>query len=63
MIESIELINLDVENINFEDSEAMALGKEIRRIVPTNDKCLDSVNDYIEFERNFIKIKDSKAFF
>ena len=27
------------------------------------DKYSDSVNDYIEFERNFIKIKDSKALF
>ena len=59
-----ELINLDVENINFEDSEVKCTGKgNKQRIVPTNDKCLGSVNDYIEFERNFIKIKDSKALF
>ena len=59
-----ELINLDVENINFEDSEVKCTGKgNKQRIVPTNDKCLGSVNEYIEFERNFIKIKDSKALF
>ena len=59
-----ELINLDIENINFEDSEVKCTGKgNKQRIVPTNESCIISVNDYIEFERNFIKIKDSKALF
>ena len=57
-----ELINLDVENINFEDSELKCTGKgNKQRIVPANEICLRSVNNYIEFERNYIKIKDSKA--
>jgi len=59
-----ELINLDVENVNFEESQIKCTGKgNKQRIVPTNDNCLKSINDYIEFERNILKIKESKALF
>jgi Site-specific recombinase XerD len=48
-----ELINLDIENINFEESQIKCTGKgNKQRIVPTNDNCLKSINDYIELERN-----------
>ena len=59
-----ELINLDIENINFEESQIKCTGKgNKQRIVPTNDNCLKSINDYIEFERNILKIKEPKALF
>ena len=59
-----ELINLDIENINFEESQIKCTGKgNKQRIVPTNDNCLKSINDYIELERNILKIKETKALF
>tara|TARA_X000001036_G_scaffold430584_1_gene463491 strand:+ start:95 stop:1000 length:906 start_codon:yes stop_codon:yes gene_type:complete len=59
-----ELINLDIENINFEESQIKCTGKgNKQRIVPTNDNCLKSINDYIELERNILKIKESRSLF
>ena len=59
-----ELINLDLENINFENSEIKCTGKgNKQRMVPTNENCLKSINDYIEFDRNYLKIKEPKALF
>tara|TARA_Y100000996_G_scaffold388771_1_gene348603 strand:+ start:367 stop:1278 length:912 start_codon:yes stop_codon:yes gene_type:complete len=59
-----ELINLDIENINFEESQIKCTGKgNKQRVVPTNDYCLKSIDEYIELERNNFKIKQSKALF
>ena len=59
-----ELINLDIENINFEESQIKCTGKgNKQRVVPTNDNCLKSINDYIELERYILKIKEPKALF
>lgn len=59
-----ELINLDIENINFEESHIKCTGKgNKQRIVPTNDNCLLSINNYIEYERNYLKNKKSKSLF
>ena len=59
-----ELINLDLENINFEELEIKCTGKgNKQRILPTNEKCLTSINDYIDEERNDLNTKKSKALF
>ena len=59
-----ELINLDIENINFEESQIKCTGKgNKQRIVPTNDNCLKSINDYIELERSIFRAKEPKALF
>ena len=59
-----ELINLDIENINFEESQIKCTGKGNRqRVVPTNDNCLKSIDEYLYFERNILKIKEPRALF
>ena len=59
-----ELINLDIENINFEESQIKCTGKGNRqRVVPTNDNCLKSIDEYLYSERNILKIKEPRALF
>lgn len=59
-----ELINLDIENINFEESQIKCTGKgNKQRVVPTNDNCLKSIDEYLYLERNILKIKEPRALF
>ena len=59
-----ELINLDIENINFEESQIKCTGKGNRqRVVPANDNCLKSIDEYLYSERNILKIKEPRALF
>lgn len=51
-----ELVSLNLYDINFENLTLKCVGKGGKqRQLPLNDKCLWSINDYIENERNVVK--------
>jgi len=51
-----ELVSLNIHNINFEQSTIQCTGKGAKqRIIPTNESCLKSIDDYIQLERSIIK--------
>jgi len=52
-----ELISLNTHDINFEESTIQCTGKgNKQRIIPTNNSCLKSIDDYLQNERSKIKI-------
>jgi len=52
-----ELISLNTHDIDFEGSTIQCTGKgNKQRIIPTNNSCLKSVDDYLQNERSKIKI-------
>jgi integrase/recombinase XerD len=52
-----ELISLNTHDINFEESTIQCTGKgNKQRMIPTNNSCLKSIDDYLQNERSKIKI-------
>jgi len=52
-----ELTSLNTHDINFEESTIQCTGKgNKQRIIPTNNSCLKSIDDYLQNERSKIKI-------
>ena len=52
-----ELISLNTHDIDFEGSTIQCTGKgNKQRIIPTNNSCLKSIDDYLQNERSKIKI-------
>ena len=60
-----ELVNIDLGDIKLETGSLKLLGKGNKeRVVFLNDACISSIKDYIEKERNNVKvIKDTNALF
>ncbi len=52
-----ELTSLNTHDINFEESTIQCTGKgNKQRVIPTNNSCLKSIDDYLQNERSKIKI-------